>query len=133
MAQCQKKKQYERDVASESKKPHKIKIKSSGEIDARCDGKNALDDAVRGYVPKMIDMSIIHWKEHKPETLQKLIDTLDAEFEYVDHKLSAIGFCNALKRFLKTKHSWLKSRYLAGNDQCPPHVQPQSWESLKAY
>jgi hypothetical protein len=120
-------------VATENKKPHKFRIKSGGEIDAGCDGKNAWDDAVRGYVPKMIDMSVIHWEEHKPETLQKLRDTLDAEFEYVDHELCAIGFRNAIKRFLKTDRSRLKSRYLAGNDQCPPHVQPWSWESLKAY
>jgi hypothetical protein len=61
-------------------KPHHIIVKPDGKIDASCDGKNAWDDLVQGYVPKIIDMSIIHWEEHKPETLQKLRKTLDAEF-----------------------------------------------------
>jgi hypothetical protein len=45
----------------------------------------------------MIDISIIHWEEYKPETLQKLRETLDAEFEYLDHPLSMQGFWNAIK------------------------------------
>jgi hypothetical protein len=41
-------------------KPHHITVKADGEIDVGCEGKNAWDDSVRGYVPKIIDMSIIH-------------------------------------------------------------------------
>jgi hypothetical protein len=37
----------------------------------------------------MIDINIIDWDEHKPETLKKLRDTLDREFEYIDYPLSA--------------------------------------------
>jgi hypothetical protein len=84
-------------------------VKAGGEIDAGCSGKNVWDDYVRGYVSKMIDISIIDWEEHKPESLKKLRDTLDAEFEYLDHPLSALGFRNAIKRFLKTEHSRLKA------------------------
>jgi hypothetical protein len=108
-------------------------VKPNGEIDAGCNGKNAWDDSVWGYVPKMIDISITQWEEHKPETLQKLRDTLDAEFQYLNHLLSAIGFKNAIKRFLKTERFHLKAHFLAGNDIFPPHVQPKSWEKLKAY
>jgi hypothetical protein len=64
-------------------------VKLGREIDGGCDGKNACVDAVRGYVPKMIDINIIDWDEHKPETLKKLRDTLDREFEYIDYPLSA--------------------------------------------
>jgi hypothetical protein len=81
----------------------------------------------------MLDISVIEWEEHKPETLQKLRDTLDAEFEYLDHQLSMQGFYNAIKRFLKTERFQLKTRFLAGKDNCPTHVKPKSWERLKAY
>jgi hypothetical protein len=125
--------EYDEDDDIDRSKPHHITVKADGEIDAGCEGKNAWDDSVRGYVPKIIDVSIIHWEEHKPETLHKLRETLDAEFQYLNHPLSAIGFRNAIKRFLKTERSRLKARFLAGNDICPPHVQPKSWERLKAY
>jgi hypothetical protein len=81
---------------------------------------------VQGYVPKMLDISFIDWDEHKPETLKNLRDTLDAEFEYLDHPLSLQGFRNAIKHFLKMEHLRLKTRFLAGKDVCPPHVQPKS-------
>jgi hypothetical protein len=77
-----KRREYDHDGDIDRSKPHHITVKPDGEIDAGCDGKNAWDDSVRGYVPKMIDISIIQWEEHKPETLQKLRDTLDAEFQY---------------------------------------------------
>jgi hypothetical protein len=80
----------------------------------------------------MLDISIIHWDEHKPETLKKLRETLDAEFGYLDHLLSLQGFRNVIKQFLKTERSRLKTRFLA-NENCPAHVQPKSWEKLKAY
>jgi hypothetical protein len=108
-------------------------VKPDGEIDVGYNGKNVWNDSVRGYVPKMIDMSIIHWEEYKPKTLQKLRETLDAEFQYLNHPLSTTGFRNAIKRFLKTERSHLKARFLARNNICPPHVQPKSWEKLKAY
>jgi hypothetical protein len=81
----------------------------------------------------MLDISIIHWDEHKSETLKKLRETLDAEFNYLNHPLSLQGFRNAIKRFLKIERSRLKTHFLAGNENCPAHVQPKSWEKLKAY
>jgi hypothetical protein len=52
-------KQYDRVRGKGTSKPHHIRVKDGGEIDAGCLGKNAWDDSVRGYVPKMIDISII--------------------------------------------------------------------------
>jgi hypothetical protein len=132
-SQRHKRNQEDDDRAGERKKPHRIRVKSGGEIDGGCDGKNAWDDAVRRYVPKMIDISIIDWDEHKPETLKKLRDTLEGEFEYIDHPLNAQGFRNAIKGFLKTERSRLKSRFLAGKDNYLLHIQPKTWEKLKTY
>jgi hypothetical protein len=104
-SQRHKRNQEDNDRGREKKKPLRIRVKSGGEIDAGYDRKNAWDDAVRGYVPKMIDISIIDWDEYKPEILKKVRDTLDGEFEYIDHPLSVQGFRNAIKRFLKTERS----------------------------
>jgi hypothetical protein len=71
-------------------------------------------------------MSIIYWEEHRLETLQKFRETLDAEFQHLNHPFSATGFRNAIKCFLKTERSHLKACFLVGNDICPPHVQPKS-------
>jgi hypothetical protein len=121
-SRCRKRKEYNDDGGIDRSKPHHITIKPDGDFDARCDGKNAWDDCVRGYVPKMIDISVIHWDEHKPETLQKLRETLDVDFQYLNHPLSALGFQNAIKRFLKTERSRLKTQFLVGNEFCLAHV-----------
>jgi len=56
------------DVACEDckvtkKKPSQIKVKIGGEIDGGCDGKNQWDNSVHTLVPKMLDVSIIHYDE----------------------------------------------------------------------
>jgi hypothetical protein len=117
-----KRSQLEQDRGSKGKKPHQIRVKAGGEIYAGYEGKNAWDDSVRGYVSKMLDISIIHWDEHNPKTLKKLRETLDAEFDYLDHPLSLQGFRNTIKRFLKIERFRLKTRFLAGNENCPAHV-----------
>jgi hypothetical protein len=106
-------------------KPQQVRVKPSGDIDAASEGKNVWDSAVRTFVPKMLDMSIVDWDSHKPESLKRLRDALDAKFEYVDNPLSMVGFRNAIKCFLKTKRSRLKARYMAGQTLCPITVQPQ--------
>jgi hypothetical protein len=60
-ASCRRKKrEYDDDGDIDRSKSHYITVKPDGKIDAGCNGKNAWDDSVRGYIPKMIDMSIIH-------------------------------------------------------------------------
>jgi hypothetical protein len=72
----------------------------------------------------MLDISIVDWDSHKPESLKKLRDALDSELEYLGNSLSMVGFRNAIKRFLKTERSRLKARYMAGQTECPVNVQP---------
>jgi hypothetical protein len=85
------------------------------------------------FVPRMLDMSIVDWDSHKPESLKKLQDALDSEFEYLGNPLSMVGFRNAIERFLKTERSMLKARYMVGQTECPVNVQPHQWECLKQY
>jgi hypothetical protein len=108
-------------------------MKPTGDIDRACDGKNAWDNAVRTFVSRILDISIVECEHHKAEFLKKLREALDSEFEYVGGELSRQGFRNAIKRFLKGKRSRLKTKYLAGHTECPLHVQPAQWDMLKEY
>jgi hypothetical protein len=132
----QKCKEYDSGVTvrdAVGQKPQQVRVKPGGDIDAASEGKNAWNSAVRTFVPRMLDISIVDWDSHKPESLKKLRDALDCEFEYVGNPLSMVGFRNAIKKFLKTERSRLKARYMARQTKCPINVQPQQWECLKEY
>jgi hypothetical protein len=125
------------DVATErsssGRKPRQITVQPGGEIDGACPGKTAWDDAVRGLVPRILDLSVVEWEGQKPEAVQKLRDKLDAEFEYIGNPLSMQGFRNAVKRYLKSERSRLKMRYRLGDTTNLVHVQPAQWKRLKQY
>lgn len=132
----QKRKEYDNMAASRSnagKKPNQLDMKAGGFVDQGSDAKNAWDGAIRSLVPRLLDMSVIDWELHRPESLVKLREALDQEFEYVGCPLSLRGFKDAVKRFMKTERSRLKAKFLAGETECPLHIQPAQWISLKSY
>jgi hypothetical protein len=49
--------------------------------------------------------------------------SLDKEFDHVDNELSMVGFKDVVKRWLKTKRSKLKARYMAGKKDCPINIE----------
>jgi hypothetical protein len=98
-----------------------------------CLGKTAWDDAIRGLVPCILDLSVVEWEGQKPEAVQKLRDKLDAEFEYTGNPLSMQGFRNAVKRYLKSERLRLKIQYRLGDTTNPVHIQPAQWKQLKQY
>ena len=81
----------------------------------------------------MLDMSVIEWEGQTPESLEKLRDALDLEFQYTGCPLSMRGFRDVVKRFMKTKRFRLKGKYLAGDTDCPLYIQPSQWKNLQAY
>jgi hypothetical protein len=97
-------------------------VQPGGEIDGMRPGKTTWDDAIRGLVPRILDLSIVEWEGQKPKAVQKLQDKLDAEFEYIENPLSMQGFRNAVKRYLKFERSRLKMRYQLGDTTNPVHV-----------
>jgi hypothetical protein len=131
-----KRKEYESMAASRSNtghKPNQLHMKPRGYVDQASEAKNAWDDAIRSLVPRMLDMSVIEWEGQRLESLEKLREALDLEFEYLGCPLSIRGFRDAVKRFMKTERSRLKGKYLAGDMQCPLHIQPSQWENLQTY
>jgi hypothetical protein len=132
-----KKAQYELGKAERKKagkKPHSVSVTAAGEIDAGCLGKNAWDSLVRMYVPRILDMSVIDWDKQKPEAVQKLRQIMNHNFEYLENDLSVLGFRNAIKRYLKTERSRLKTHLTTeGPDVVPIHVFPEQWERLITY
>jgi hypothetical protein len=128
--------EYDNIAASRSSvghKPNQLHIKPGGYIDQGSTAKIAWDDAIRSLVPKLLDMSVIEWEGRRSESLQKLREALDQEFEYLDCPLSMGGFKDAVKRFMKTERSRMKAKYLAGDTQCPLHIQPAQWINLQTY
>jgi hypothetical protein len=118
VARRQKKKLNDEAAAERStsgRKPRQITVQPGGKVDGACPSKNAWDDTVRALVPRILDLSVVDWEGQKPESVQKLRDRLDAEFEYVGNLLSIQGFKNAVKRFLKYERSRLKMCYWAGD------------------
>jgi hypothetical protein len=131
-----KQKEYDAAVASRTTsghKPNTLRVKDGGNIDGGCSGKNAWDDAIRRLVPRILDLSVTEWEGQKTAAMEKLRDALDADFDYVPVTLSQRGFRNAIKRFMKTEHSRLKARYMAGDTLCPIHVDPRQWDRLQEY
>jgi hypothetical protein len=108
--------------SSSGRKPRQITVQPGGEIDGMRPGKTTWDDAIRGLVPRILDLSIVEWEGQKPKAVQKLQDKLDAEFEYIENPLSMQGFRNAVKRYLKFERSRLKMRYQLGDTTNPVHV-----------
>jgi hypothetical protein len=95
-------------------KPYTLRVKAGGEIAGGCLGKNAWDAVVRTSVPRTLDMSVLSWKEQSPDTIAKLREHLNRDFEYVGYHLTEFGFRNAVKRFMKSEHARLKRQYQEG-------------------
>lgn len=89
---------------------------------------------MRTLILRILDISVLPWEGHFPESLKKLRATLDKEFEYVDYEFSTMGFKNVVKRSqFKIGTSKLKSRFLARRTKCPINIEPTHWEKLKVY
>lgn len=53
--------------------------------------RTMLDEVVKTLIPQILNINVVEWEGHKPESLEKLRAFLDVEFEYVDKELSLIG------------------------------------------
>ena len=98
-----------------------------------CEGKNAWDEAVWDLVPKILDVSVVDWAQQKPQSVKKLRDAPDNEFEYLGNSLSMVGFKTCIIRFLKSERSRLKAPYLKGDNTPPVHCDPEKWSRLIKY
>ena len=59
---------------------------------------------------------------------------MNHNFKYLDNDLSVLGFCNAIKRYLKTERSRLKTHLTTERpDVVPVHVFPDQWQRLIKY
>jgi oligoribonuclease NrnB/cAMP/cGMP phosphodiesterase (DHH superfamily) len=67
---------------------------------------------MRTLIPHILDINVVSWVDHHLDSIEKLKLALDKEFEYVDNKLSTVGFRNVVKRWLKTKRTKSKTRFL---------------------
>jgi hypothetical protein len=122
-----------RDRSTEGKKANFVFVCEGGEVDAGCRGKNAWDEAIRDYTPRMLDMSCTTWSKQDPFAVRKLREALDNEFEYRGQPLSIVGFKTAIIKFMKSERSRLKVKWLKGLETCPDHINGTQWGRLKEY
>ena len=87
---------------NQGQKPHRVRVKVGGGIDGGCEGKNEFDEALRSLIPRILDVSCVKWKDQPPNSVEKLRNAIDSEFEYLGNHLSDKGFKNAVKRQMKT-------------------------------
>jgi hypothetical protein len=92
-----------------------------------------LDEAMKTLIPCNLDINVVSWEDLHPDSIEKLRLTLKFFFEYVDNKLSTMGFINVMKRWLKMEINKLKTRFLEGRTKCPINIEPTHWERLKVY
>ena len=118
---------------NQGQKPHRVRVKAGGGIDGGCEGKNEWDEALRSLIPRILDVSCVTWNDQSPNSVEKLRNALDAEFEYVGNPLSEKGFKNAVKRQMKTERSKMKAWFLAGKKDCPVSIEPDQWARLCEY
>ena len=72
---------------TQRQKPHRVRVKVGGGIDGGCEGKNEFDETLRSLVPWILDVSCVKWKDQSPDSIEKLRNALDSEFEYVGTNL----------------------------------------------
>ena len=58
--------------SSIGRKLWQIRVQPKGEIDGACLGKNGWDDAVKGLMPRILDISVVDWEAQNPKAMQKL-------------------------------------------------------------
>jgi hypothetical protein len=59
------------------KKPHKIKIRLKRDINGGSDRNNFWDEVVKTLILQILDINVVEWEGHKPESLKKLKVFLD--------------------------------------------------------
>ena len=114
-------------------KPYTLRVKPGGGIDGGCEGKNAFDEALRSLVPRILDVSVLKWKFQHPSSVEKLRSAIDNEFEYLGHRLSDIGFKDAVKRQMKTERAKMKGWFMSGKKECHVFIEPDQWARLCEY
>jgi hypothetical protein len=114
--------------------PHKVEVTKHGKIDGSCNGKNEWDNAMWGLAPRILNMAIVKASEQNPVDVAEFRSQLDNLFEYIHHELSARGFRDCVRRFMKFERSRLKKRYQKdGQTRCPLGVDANQWATLVKY
>jgi hypothetical protein len=113
---------------------HKMEVTKHDKIDGSCDGKNEWDSVMWGLAPRILNMAVVKVSEQNPVDVAKLRGQLDNLFEYIHHELSARGFRDCVRRFMKSERSRLKKRYQKdGQTGCPLGVDADHWATLVKY
>jgi hypothetical protein len=79
-------------------------------------------------------MAVVRVIKQDPVDMARLRLQLDGRFEYVGGELSAAGFRDCVRRYMKGERAHLKRRYAQkGAKACPLGVDREQWEKLVTY
>jgi hypothetical protein len=113
---------------------HKVQVTRHGKMDGACEGKDAWDCAIRSLAPRILNMAVVKVTEQDPVDMATLRLQLDGKFEYVGGELSATGFRDCVRRYMKRERARLKRRYAQkGAKACPLGVDREQWDKLVIY
>jgi hypothetical protein len=114
--------------------PHKVQVIRHSKIDGACEGKDAWDGAIRSLAPRVLNMAVVKVTEQDPVDMARLSLQLDGKFEYLGGELSAAGFRDCVRRFMKGERAHLKKRYAhKGAKAYPLGVDREQWDKLVIY
>jgi len=89
---------------------------------------------MQGLAPCILNMVVIKVGEQNPMDMVELHSQLDNLFEYIHHELSAHGFRDCVKRFMKFEKSRFKKWYQKdGQTGCPFGVDAYQWATFVKY
>ncbi len=111
-----------------------MEVTKNGKIDGPCDGKNIWDDKIWGFTLRHLNMAIVKVGDQNAMDMAGFRKVMDIEFEYLHHELTDQGFRDYVRRFMKSKRTWLKKRWIKhGHTSCPMGVETSQWDTLVAY
>ena len=115
-------------------KPHAIGCDSLGMPDQTGRPGTRFLDVLKAYYTIFLDLSIIKVGLQDPDDYASLREEVESEFEWLGHKISAVGFKKAVSKCMKAERSRLHKLYLTKPDRdCPPKEEPRVWENLRMY
>jgi len=77
-----------------------------------------------GVLHHALNMAIVKVGDQNVVDMGELRRVMDIEFEYFQHELSDQGFIDYVRRFMKSKRSRLKKRWIKhGHTTCPMGVE----------
>ena len=121
-----------RNREAQGLKPYSVYVRPSGIIDSGCKGHLKWQEYVRDLTPRMLDLSVIDYKEQSEDSISKLWDALTNKFEFVENEVTRDSFDKMIKTWLRKDRERMKRAHIS-NPKPPKKLTDSQWENMKKY